>query len=242
MSEKIPREMDPNVNARRMQILPCRLDSVDDQWHMLAMCMSVTHWNGVRVVKSQADLRRYFEIIARCRPEVVVETGLQQGGSALFFMDVLAALEVQALYVGIDLDCAQMDARVRGYPYPHLILRRDCLATETVATVAAQLVGKERALLVLDSVHSEEHVVEELRLYAPLVPPGGYLVVEDTAHGGNPVLGSYGPSAREAVERVMAPGGNGARLGFYRARDVEMLCGPWTCAPGGWLRRGTATR
>ena len=41
--------------------------------------------------------------------------------------------------------------------------------------------GKKRILVVLDSNHTQDHVLKELELYAPLVKKGSYLVVFDTA-------------------------------------------------------------
>jgi cephalosporin hydroxylase len=38
----------------------------------------------------------------------------------------------------------------------------------------------ERVMVVLDSNHTHEHVLAELRLYAPLVTVGQFLVVADT--------------------------------------------------------------
>jgi cephalosporin hydroxylase len=40
--------------------------------------------------------------------------------------------------------------------------------------------SRKRVLVALDSNHTHEHVLEELRLYAPLVTQGSYLVVFDT--------------------------------------------------------------
>ena len=54
-----------------------------------------------------------------------------------------------------------------------------------------------KPLFVLDSFHSMDHVLQELELFAPLVPNGGYIIVEDTAiefHGKDDHRGArWGP-------------------------------------------------
>ena len=41
----------------------------------------------------------------------------------------------------------------------------------------------KRVLVLLDSLHSKEHVAAELEAYAPRVPVGSYVIVQDTLAG-----------------------------------------------------------
>ena len=52
-----------------------------------------------------------------------------------------------------------------------------------VAEVKRRTAGK-RVMVILDSLHTKEHVAAELAAYASLIPVGGYLVVQDTPVGG----------------------------------------------------------
>ena len=236
-AERIPRERDPGKIAEMMNMGACRLESVDDAWHILCMAQSAVSWRDRKIIKNHFDLARYFHLIYRVRPEIIVETGLQGGGSVLFFLDALAMLNMADVpYIGIDLNATMALEAVRAHwpDRPVLLISADCLANATIREVAPYLKGR-RALLILDSVHTEVHVTEELRLYAPFLGKGSRLVVEDTDHNGRPVLANYGPAAGEAVDKFMSCDGLGRKLGFKYDQRCTKMFGPFTNSC--WLRK-----
>lgn len=75
-------------------------------------------------------------------------------------------------------------------------------------------------MVVLDSNHSREHVLAEMRTYAPMVSAGDYLIVEDT----------NGDGPREAVRDFLAEDDS---FVVDESREKFFL----TQNPGGYLRR-----
>ena len=104
------------------------------------------------------------------------------------------------------------------------------LSDSTLETVRAAAAGAERVLVLLDSDHSRDHVLAEMRAYAPLVTPGSYLVVEDTNINGHPVAPDFGPGPMEALDEFLADD-----TAFEVDRECEKFL--LTFNPRGDLRR-----
>jgi cephalosporin hydroxylase len=184
-----------------------------------------SRWFGAKVLKSPLDLWIYQEILVETRPDLVVETGTADGGSALFLAmmcDLLGNGDV------VSVDIRHADARPSHERIRYV--RGSSVDPDIVDLIRELARGKQRVMVILDSDHSREHVLEELDSYAPLVTQGCYLVVEDTNVNGHPVYPSFGPGPMEAVEEFLQ-----THAEFTRDRQREKFL--VTFNPGGYLRR-----
>jgi cephalosporin hydroxylase len=100
-----------------------------------------------------------------------------------------------------------------------------------VAGIAAKVRG-HRTLITLDSDHSAQHVLRELRLYSPLVSRDSYIVVEDTGMDGVPTYPGSFPGPLAAVTLFLKEGGEKQFLQDASREQMGV-----TFNPGGWLRR-----
>lgn len=182
-------------------------------------------WLGVTAIKYPTDMWIYQEIVTEVRPTLVVETGTWMGGSGLFFAQLCDILG-EGRVVTIDIE------RRGPIPeHPRLeFFQASSTAPETVEWVRAAIGPEDRVMVILDSDHSRDHVLAELRAYGPLVTPGSYVIVEDSNVNGHPVLPAWGPGPFEAVEAFLEE-----REDFVvdRRREDLML----TANPQGFLRR-----
>jgi cephalosporin hydroxylase len=158
-----------------------------------------TRWLGARVEKCPLDLWLYQELVFETQPDVIIETGTFEGGSAFFFAS-LCDLLGKGVVVSIDVE------RGEGWPAHERLtyLNGSSTAPEIIEQVASLTAGAASVLVVLDSDHRREHVLAELRAYADIVTTGSYLVVEDTNINGHPVAPEFGPGPLEAVECFLA--------------------------------------
>jgi cephalosporin hydroxylase len=85
-------------------------------------------------------------------------------------------------------------------------------------------------LVILDSNHERDHVLDELRLYGPLVSSGSYLIVEDSNVNGHPVVPAFGPGPSEAIADFLA---ETDEFSVDATREKFFL----TFNPGGYLRK-----
>ena len=158
-----------------------------------------TRWLSVNAYKTPLDLWIYQELIVSLRPELIVETGTADGGSALFLATVCDAIDCGEI-VSIDIEAKPNRPEHDRVTY----VTASSVAPETLGLVAEYAHDRSPVLVILDSDHSRDHVLAELRAYAPFVTPGSYLVVEDTNLNGHPVVPNFGPGPTEALQEFLA--------------------------------------
>jgi cephalosporin hydroxylase len=184
-----------------------------------------TRWLGIRAYKNPLDLWIYQELVWSVRPEVIIETGTAWGGSALYLATICEAIGSGEV---VTIDSAPRPDR----PAHARVTYVDAPSTapETLAAVAERVHGRAPVMVILDSDHRRDHVLDELHAYAGFVTPGSYLVVEDTNLNGHPVEPDFGPGPMEAVRAFLAQ-----RDEFVvdDAQEKFFL----TFNPGGFLRR-----
>ncbi|MGU3495337.1 cephalosporin hydroxylase family protein [Xanthobacteraceae bacterium A53D] len=140
---------------------------------------------GVPIIQLPADVMATQEVIWATKPDVIIETGVARGGSMIFMAAMLQLLG-KGKVVGVDIDIrAHNREAIESHPMAHRIelIEGPSTAAETMAKVRAAIPAGAKVMVVLDSDHSHDHVLDELRTYGPLVSDGQYLVVADTGLG-----------------------------------------------------------
>lgn len=140
-------------------------------------------WLGVPIIQLPTDIVMMQELIWKIRPDLIVESGLAHGGSALLYAS-MCELIGKGRVIGIDIEVRQHNkVAIQSHPLAHRIeiIEGNSIDPRTVADVKRRARGARAVLVVLDSNHSRSHVLQELSAYQELVTPGSYLVAMDGA-------------------------------------------------------------
>jgi cephalosporin hydroxylase len=201
-------------------------------------------WLGRPIIQLPEDVLRVQEMIHRLRPDVIVETGVAHGGSLVFYASLCQVMG-RGRVVGVDVEIRPHNrAALDAHPLRPLITLIEGSSTDPaiVEQVRAQIGPDERVLVLLDSNHTYEHVLAELRAYAPLVTPDSYLVVQDgimydlwDVPGGRETWAEDNPV--RAVEAFLAENPTFVLEPPARAFDESTIGEGITHWPSGWLRR-----
>jgi cephalosporin hydroxylase len=140
-------------------------------------------WMGRPIIQYPQDMVVMQELIWDVRPDLIIETGVAHGGSLVFYASLLELMGGRGRVLGIDIDIKQHNrAAVETHPMAKRIdlLVGSSIDPKVVGYAIEAARGAPNVMVLLDSNHSHEHVLAELRQYAPLVTVGSYLVVFDT--------------------------------------------------------------
>jgi len=141
-------------------------------------------WMGRPIIAYPQDMITMQEIIWDTKPDLIIETGVAHGGSIVYYASLLELIGNDGLVVGIDIEIRKHN---RDLIEEHPMFKRikliegSSLNADVVKQVAEIASAKKKIMVCLDSNHTHDHVLEELKLYAPFVSVGNYCVVFDTA-------------------------------------------------------------
>ena len=191
-------------------------------------------WLGVGVIQYPSDLITYANLLYRVKPEVIVETGTNYGGLALYFATVMENIDSKAKVITVDIDSSKWDSEIAEGKITSKMLQRivfvkgDSVSEPVIRQIREYAAGR-KGLVLLDSLHSREHVLKELKLYSPFVSLGSYIIVNDTHLETMNIMDS-GTGPMRAVHDFL-------KTTNEFSIDPELPGTIISCAPSGFLKR-----
>ena len=140
-------------------------------------------WMGRPIIAYPQDMIAMQELIWEVKPDLIIETGVAHGGSIVYYASLLELIGNDGLVLGIDIDIRKHNRDlIEAHPMMKRIklIEGSSTSEEIVAQVKAIVGTKKKVMLCLDSNHTHDHVLQELKLYSPFVTKDSYCVVFDT--------------------------------------------------------------
>lgn len=190
-----------------------------------------TSWLGVPSLQNPCDMWAIQEIIAEVKPDFIIETGTYKGGGALFLASVLRLINENGMVLSVDIKPqVEQASQYNLFGDAVEVITGSSVDEEIVKKIAKRVKGG-KVIVTLDSDHAKSHVLKELEIYSRLVSVGSYLIVQDTAHNGNPLPTDYaGGGPMVALREFLKKNKN---FVSDRAREKFLL----TFFPQGYLKR-----
>jgi cephalosporin hydroxylase len=211
-----------------------QMKQITDLFHVISYNDKNTWLNnycfGIQTGQNPNDIWIIQEIITETRPDYIIETGTFKGGSAILWATILDQVNPNGKVITIDIKDLVTEAKKM------LIAKRKVeflvggsTDPEIIKILQEKVTGK-KVMVILDSLHTKEHVYKELKLYSTFVNIGSYIIVQDTNINGNPVLKDFGPGPMEATKQFLNEIDN-----FIIDKSRERLL--FTMHPNGYLKR-----
>ncbi len=138
-------------------------------------------WMGRPIIQLPEDIIRVQEVIYRVKPDVLIETGIAHGGSLIFYASLFKVMG-KGRVIGVDIEIRAHNRKaIEEHDMCHLItmIEGSSIDNGVIGKVRSQIKRGERGLVILDSNHTKEHVLAELRAYSEFVAVDSYIVACD---------------------------------------------------------------
>jgi len=143
-------------------------------------------WFGIPVIQFPNDMVVLQELIYKIKPKYIIECGVAHGGMLVFYASILKLLNIiNHKVIGIDVKIRSVNKKkiVSSGFYKNIDLFETSSTNEKIIQRLKkkyQFKKNVRKLIILDSNHTKDHVLNELNLYSKILHKGDYIIVMDT--------------------------------------------------------------
>jgi predicted O-methyltransferase YrrM len=181
------------------------------------------------LAQKREEIRWLFELVSAARPRTVLEIGLDLGGTFFLWSRAAASdahlLAIDTRPTGRFREWSPFQLVRRGFAVGsqrvNLLMGRDSHNETTLQHVATLLEDRPIEFLFIDGDHSHDGVLQDFRMYSPLVAPGGLIAFHDissnSAEWTKGVASFWREfSAQYETEERVVEGEAGFGIGVYR--------------------------
>lgn len=197
------------------------------------------NWLGRPIIQYPQDMMAIQEIIWKVKPDLIIETGIAHGGSLIFSASLLELIG-KGIVLGIDVDIREHNRlAIEKHPLSERIRMIEGSSTDKKIFENVKGFAKDakKVMVLLDSNHTHQHVLEELNMYSTLVKKGSDLVVFDTVIDDMPkrffLNRSWGKdnNPKSAIKEFIKKKNNRFKIDNMIVNKLLI-----TCAPDGYLK------
>lgn len=215
-------------------------------------------WLGRPIIQYPQDMVGTQQLLWQIKPDLIIETGIARGGSLIFYASILELIaqcggpkDARVLGIDIDIRAHNKDA-ILSHPMSSRIemIQGSSIDASVVEQVKQKAKNAKNVLVCLDSNHTHNHVLQELRHYAPMVSMNSYIIVFDTVVEDIPSdlikdrPWSKGNNPKTAVLEYLNELDNNKDVAGIDAKELRLMMDKQiedqlliTVAPSGFLRR-----
>lgn len=139
-------------------------------------------WLGRPIIQLPQDMLAIQELVWKIKPDYIIESGIARGGSLIFSASLLELIG-KGQVIGIDIDIKKHNKEEieKHRMYKRITMFEGSSTSSKTLKQIKKLIGtRKKVMVLLDSMHTHKHVLEELRNYSKFVKKGSYIIVFDT--------------------------------------------------------------
>jgi len=162
------------------------LEMLSNLWIKVAAEFKLNYelkWLGRPIIQFGSDMVMLQELIWEVKPDIFIETGIAHGGSLIYTASLFEMIG-NGKVIGIDVEIREHN-RVAIVAHPMYkrisMIEGSSVDDSTILALEKQLESGKKIMVMLDSNHSRNHVLNEMQLYSKYIPVGSYLIVQDGA-------------------------------------------------------------